>query len=141
MLIPRAGNHGTVSEEDMIILLVMVEEVRLNWPLLLAYQLYYYSIRQVESGLGHGILWTKVFEYQGFLSPELMESFSQGIQSFHSAWGENSLDLGRRLDGFETQLTRHGEEIHGLGADVRGWFDQFPRSGNQGSHGDAPSQG
>ncbi|MED6188561.1 hypothetical protein PIB30_087112, partial [Stylosanthes scabra] len=72
--------------------------------------------------------------------PNLMKSFSQGIQSFHSAWGENSLNLGRRLDGFETQLTRHGEEIHGLWEDVRGWFDQFQRSGDQGSHGDAPSQ-
>ncbi|MED6176293.1 hypothetical protein PIB30_086719 [Stylosanthes scabra] len=178
VLIPRAGNHGTVSEEDMIILLVMVDEVILHWPYLLAYQLYYYSIRQVESGLGHGMLWTKVFEYLDInlsgeeavpvgedkaitqrqlnqmrrnlnvagagnvaheardediphqpavgsvqqFPPELMESFSQGIQSFRSAWGENSLNLGRQLDGFETQLTRHGEEIHGLGEDVRGWF-------------------
>ncbi|MED6209808.1 hypothetical protein PIB30_058288 [Stylosanthes scabra] len=185
----KAGNHGTVSEEDLIILLVMVEEVRLNWPFLLAYQLYYYSIRQVESGLEHGMLWTKVFEYLGIpvgennaitqrqlnqmrrnlniagagdvadeagdedipqqpvvgsaqqFPPELMEPFSQGIQPFRSAWGENSLNLGRQLDGLETQFTRHGEKIHGLREEIRGWFDQFPRSGGQGSRGDAPSQG
>ncbi|MED6140406.1 hypothetical protein PIB30_092872 [Stylosanthes scabra] len=197
VLIPRAGNHGTVREEDLIILLVMVQEVGLNWPFLLAYQFYYYSIRQVESGLGHGMLWTKVFEYLGIhlsgeeavlvgednaitqrqlnqmrrnlnvasagniadeagdedipqqpvVGPaqqfplELMESFSQGIQSFRSAWGENSLNLGKQLDSFETQLTRQGEEIHGLGEEIRGWFNQFPRSGGQSSHGDAPSQG
>ncbi|MED6212411.1 hypothetical protein PIB30_083021 [Stylosanthes scabra] len=47
VLIPRTGNHGTVGEEDLIILLAMVDEVRLNWPFLLAYQLYYYTIRQV----------------------------------------------------------------------------------------------
>ncbi|MED6162393.1 hypothetical protein PIB30_070046 [Stylosanthes scabra] len=65
VLIPRTGNHGMVGEEDPIILLAMVNEVRLNWPFLLAYQLYYYTIRQVESSLGHGMLWTKVFEYLG----------------------------------------------------------------------------
>ncbi|MED6196329.1 hypothetical protein PIB30_046504 [Stylosanthes scabra] len=151
---------------------------------------------RVKSGLGHGMLWTKVFEYLGLdlsseeaipvgednaitqrqlnqmrrnlnvggteniadkagdrdvphhpdvnsaqqFPPELMESFSQGVQSFRSAWGENLLNLGKRLDGFDDQLTRQVEEIHGLGKDVMGWFNQFLRSDDQGFHGNAPDQ-
>ncbi|MED6153354.1 hypothetical protein PIB30_101168 [Stylosanthes scabra] len=148
VLLPRKGNHRTVNEGDLIILCAKADGVALNWPFLIAYELYYYTIRQVESGLGHGMLWTKVFEYLGIdlsgeeavpvgednaitqrqlnqmrrnlnvagagvgnvadeagdedipqqpvvgsaqqFPPELMESFSQGIQSFRSAWGENS---------------------------------------------------
>ncbi|MED6112857.1 hypothetical protein PIB30_065525 [Stylosanthes scabra] len=65
VLLPRAGNHGPISEEDLIILWAMVDEVKLNCSFLIAYELYYYTIHQIESGLGHSMLWTKVFEYLG----------------------------------------------------------------------------
>ncbi|MED6190026.1 hypothetical protein PIB30_101714 [Stylosanthes scabra] len=60
--------------------------------------------------------------------PNLIESFSKGMQSFHSAWGEKIQSMSKRLDGFEAQLTSQENEIRGLGDDVRGWFGQFSRS-------------
>ncbi|MED6201577.1 hypothetical protein PIB30_096392 [Stylosanthes scabra] len=109
VLIPRAGNHGTVSEEDLIILLVMVEEVRLNWPLLLVYQLYYYSIRQVESGLGHGMLWTKVFEYLGIdLSGE--EAVPVGEDNAITQRQLNQMRRNLNVAGVENVAVEAGDE-------------------------------
>ncbi|MED6214101.1 hypothetical protein PIB30_099737 [Stylosanthes scabra] len=63
--LPRKGNHGTLSEEDLIILWSMVEKIELNWPYLIAHHLMNYTMSQVELGLGHDMLWTKVFEHFG----------------------------------------------------------------------------
>ncbi|MED6132334.1 hypothetical protein PIB30_018172 [Stylosanthes scabra] len=59
----RKGNHGVLTEEDVFILRVMVHEVELNWPYLLAHRLMWYTNNSWESNLGHGMLWTKVFEH------------------------------------------------------------------------------
>ncbi|MED6133153.1 hypothetical protein PIB30_025967 [Stylosanthes scabra] len=60
--LPRKGNHGVLTEEDAFILRVMVEEVKLNWPYFLAHRMMRYTNNSWESHLGHGMLWTKVFE-------------------------------------------------------------------------------
>ncbi|MED6107015.1 hypothetical protein PIB30_010154 [Stylosanthes scabra] len=41
--LPRKRNHGVLIEEDLFILKVMVEEVELNWPYLLAHRLMQYT--------------------------------------------------------------------------------------------------
>ncbi|MED6151838.1 hypothetical protein PIB30_086192 [Stylosanthes scabra] len=43
--LPRKGNHGVLTEEDLIILWAMV--------------------RKVNTGLGHGALWTRIFKHLG----------------------------------------------------------------------------
>ncbi|MED6187775.1 hypothetical protein PIB30_079711 [Stylosanthes scabra] len=48
MLLPRKGNHGTLSEEDLIILWAMVKELELSWPYLIGYHLMSYTIGQVD---------------------------------------------------------------------------------------------
>ncbi|MED6160343.1 hypothetical protein PIB30_050589 [Stylosanthes scabra] len=57
------GNHGVLTEEDTFVIGAMVKEVELNWPYLIARRLIRYSHNSWESHLGHGMLWTKVFEY------------------------------------------------------------------------------
>ncbi|MED6223598.1 hypothetical protein PIB30_075477 [Stylosanthes scabra] len=88
--LPRKGNHGAVTEEDVFIMRAMVEETELNWPYLLAYRLMHYASSslylcvsvyllsvlsdelaltfslQLEPSLGHGMLWTKIFEHFKF---------------------------------------------------------------------------
>ncbi|MED6178251.1 hypothetical protein PIB30_105757 [Stylosanthes scabra] len=61
--LPRKGNHGVLTEEDAFILRVMVEDVKFNWPYLLAHRMMRYTNNSWETHLGHGMLWTKVFEY------------------------------------------------------------------------------
>ncbi|MED6154188.1 hypothetical protein PIB30_109800 [Stylosanthes scabra] len=61
--LPRKGNHGVLTEEDTFIIRAFVEEVELNWPYLIARRLMQYTDNSWESHLGHGMLWTKVFEH------------------------------------------------------------------------------
>ncbi|MED6171176.1 hypothetical protein PIB30_038324 [Stylosanthes scabra] len=64
--LPRKGNHGVLTEEDVFIMRAMVEETELNWPYLLAYRLMHYASSSLEPSLGHGMLWTKIFEHFKF---------------------------------------------------------------------------
>ncbi|MED6223605.1 hypothetical protein PIB30_075545 [Stylosanthes scabra] len=65
ILLPRKGNHGIINEEDLIILWAMVEKREINWPYLMAHRLMIYAFGKLGPCLGHGMLWTKVFEYLG----------------------------------------------------------------------------
>ncbi|MED6159365.1 hypothetical protein PIB30_041689 [Stylosanthes scabra] len=64
--LPRKGNHGALTEEDVFIMRAMVEETELNWPYLLAYRLMHYASSSLEPSLGHDMLWTKIFEHFKF---------------------------------------------------------------------------
>ncbi|MED6202024.1 hypothetical protein PIB30_101279 [Stylosanthes scabra] len=64
--LPRKGNHGALTEEDVFIMRAMVEETELNWPYLLTYRLMHYASSSLEPSLGHDMLWTKIFEHFGF---------------------------------------------------------------------------
>ncbi|MED6213900.1 hypothetical protein PIB30_097829 [Stylosanthes scabra] len=64
--LPRRGNHGVLTEEDLIILWAMVRKVTFNWPYLIARHLVNCTTScLVNTGLGHGALWTKIFEHLG----------------------------------------------------------------------------
>ncbi|MED6189438.1 hypothetical protein PIB30_096010 [Stylosanthes scabra] len=63
--LPRRGNHGVLTEEDLIILWAIVQKVTLNWLYLIAQHLVYSTASSLNTGLGHGALWTKIFEDLG----------------------------------------------------------------------------
>ncbi|MED6211831.1 hypothetical protein PIB30_077362 [Stylosanthes scabra] len=62
MLMPRKSNHGTATEEDLILLWAMINEKQINWPYLMAHKLVNYSHGKINSALGLPHLWTKVFQ-------------------------------------------------------------------------------
>ncbi|MED6165622.1 hypothetical protein PIB30_101381 [Stylosanthes scabra] len=64
--LPRKGNRGALTEEDVFIMRAMVEETELNWQYLLAYRLMHYASSSLEPSLGHGMLWTKILEHFEF---------------------------------------------------------------------------
>ncbi|MED6163776.1 hypothetical protein PIB30_083316 [Stylosanthes scabra] len=180
---PRRGNHGVLTEEDLIILWAMVERVKLNWSYLIARHLVNYTTHcSVTSKLlpRHGMLWTKIFEHlvidlsgeeavfvddrnaiatrhlnkmgrgpkataernvdagegsshpQIHFPPELMESFTQGMQSFRSSWSENVQGMDRRLDGCESRLYDRAKEIQELGHEVYRFFSRAAQPEDQG---------
>ncbi|MED6111051.1 hypothetical protein PIB30_048818 [Stylosanthes scabra] len=61
MLMPRKSNHGTATEEDLILLWAMINEKQIHWPYLMAHKLVNYSHGKINSTLGLPHLWTKVF--------------------------------------------------------------------------------
>ncbi|MED6174427.1 hypothetical protein PIB30_068863, partial [Stylosanthes scabra] len=129
------------------------------------------------TGLGHGMLWTKIFKHFGIdlsgedavpidgrnaitsrhlnkmgrgpkaaveedeaadeggsrqqgvgsatqFPPELMGSFTQGMQSFRSSWGKNIQRVNRRLDGFEARSANHANEIRDLGNNMHSFYSR-----------------
>ncbi|MED6149904.1 hypothetical protein PIB30_067124 [Stylosanthes scabra] len=43
VLLPRKSNHGTTTEEDLLILWAIVNEKQIHWPYLMAYRMLRYS--------------------------------------------------------------------------------------------------
>ncbi|MED6117606.1 hypothetical protein PIB30_111514 [Stylosanthes scabra] len=62
MLLPRKSNHGTATEEDLLILWAIVNEKRIHWPYLMANRLLRYSQGKSTSFLALAHLWTRLFE-------------------------------------------------------------------------------
>ncbi|MED6224426.1 hypothetical protein PIB30_083887 [Stylosanthes scabra] len=61
ILMPRKSNHGSATEEDLILLWAMINERQISWPYLMAHKLVEYSHGKVNSALGLPHLWGKVF--------------------------------------------------------------------------------
>ncbi|MED6122482.1 hypothetical protein PIB30_040212 [Stylosanthes scabra] len=62
VLLPRKSNHGSASEEDLLILWAMVQEKQIHWPYLMAHRMLRYSQGKATSFLGHAHLWKRIFE-------------------------------------------------------------------------------
>ncbi|MED6115740.1 hypothetical protein PIB30_093594 [Stylosanthes scabra] len=62
VLLPRKSNHGSASEEDLLILWAMIQEKQIHWPYLMAHRMLKYSQGKATSFLGHAHLWTRIFE-------------------------------------------------------------------------------
>ncbi|MED6188438.1 hypothetical protein PIB30_085980 [Stylosanthes scabra] len=69
-----------------------------------------------------------------------MESFTQGMQSFHSNLGENVQGMHRRLGGCKSRLSIRDKEIQEFGNDMRKFFSRAAQSEDQGHQDDAPGQ-
>ncbi|MED6138540.1 hypothetical protein PIB30_075099 [Stylosanthes scabra] len=63
--LPRRGDHGVLTKEDLIILWAVVQKVTLNWPYLIAQHLVHSTASTLNTGLGYRVLWTKIFEHLG----------------------------------------------------------------------------
>ncbi|MED6176855.1 hypothetical protein PIB30_092315 [Stylosanthes scabra] len=62
VLLPRKSNHGSASEEDLLILWAMVQEKQIHWPYLMAYRMLRYSQGKPTLFLAHAHLWSRIFE-------------------------------------------------------------------------------
>ncbi|MED6139297.1 hypothetical protein PIB30_082467 [Stylosanthes scabra] len=62
VLLPRKSNHGTATEEDLLILWVIGNEKQIHWPYLMANRLFRYSQGRSGSFLALAHLWTGLFE-------------------------------------------------------------------------------
>ncbi|MED6117112.1 hypothetical protein PIB30_106884, partial [Stylosanthes scabra] len=62
VLLSRKSNHGTATEEDLLILWAIMNEKQIHWPYLMANRLFRYSQGRATSFLGLAHLWTGLFE-------------------------------------------------------------------------------
>ncbi|MED6201333.1 hypothetical protein PIB30_093949, partial [Stylosanthes scabra] len=117
----------------------------------------------VNTGLGHGALWTKIFEHLGvdLLGEEaVLVDDKNAITTHHlnkmgrgpkaaakrnEDAGEGSLHpqnvgMHQRLDGCKSRLSIRDKEIQEFGNDMRRFFSRATQSEDQGHQDDAPGQ-
>ncbi|MED6203966.1 hypothetical protein PIB30_004553 [Stylosanthes scabra] len=142
--LPRKGNHGVITEEDLIILWAMVTKTKLNWAYLVARQLRGYEHGTNAITMRHlnkmGRC-PKVTPEEGNedeaavqatqLTPEFMESFPQSVQSLREVWDDGFRKMNRRLNTFETDLAAQAKDIQGLGEEIHGSYGRGSRSEDQ----------
>ncbi|MED6183880.1 hypothetical protein PIB30_041972 [Stylosanthes scabra] len=91
VLLPRKSNHGSASEEDLLILWAMVQEKQIHWPYLMAYKMLRYSQGKPTSFLALVHLWTRIFEIAPLdltreedVEPEISHAISS--KNIHQMW-------------------------------------------------------
>ncbi|MED6177814.1 hypothetical protein PIB30_101612, partial [Stylosanthes scabra] len=80
VLLPRKSNHGTATDEDLLILWAIVNEKQIHWPYMMAHRMLRYSQGKATSFLGLTHLWTGLFEMVPLdLSCEEVADTTEGI--------------------------------------------------------------
>ncbi|MED6171583.1 hypothetical protein PIB30_042035 [Stylosanthes scabra] len=160
--LPRRGNHGVLTEEDLIILWAMVQKTKIFEHLgvdlsseeaVLVDDKNAITTRHLNKmgrgpkaaaerneEAGEGSLHSQNVGSSTHFQTRFMESFTQGMQSFRSYLSENVQGMHRRLDGCESRLSIRDKEIQEFGNDMRGFFSRAPQSEDQGHQDDAPGQ-
>ncbi|MED6184828.1 hypothetical protein PIB30_051193 [Stylosanthes scabra] len=96
VLLPRKSNHGSASEEDLLILWAMVQEKQIHWPYLMAHMMLRYSQGKPTSFLAHAHLLTKVFE----IAPlDLTREDNVELETSHAITSKNIHQIRRNLVG------------------------------------------
>ncbi|MED6198942.1 hypothetical protein PIB30_071410 [Stylosanthes scabra] len=126
-LLPRKSNHGTATEEDLLILWAIVNEKRIHWPYLMANWLLRYSQGRSGSFLALAHLWTGLFEIAPLdLSreevvpietgdqSEVIELMRNGFEGMRVTLSDMYTGLSDRIDGLEAHMTSQDADIRGL---------------------------
>ncbi|MED6150208.1 hypothetical protein PIB30_070166 [Stylosanthes scabra] len=131
ILTPRKSNHGSATEEDLILLLAMINEKQINWPYLIAHKLVEYSHGKVNSALGLPHLWGKVFplipldvSQEEFApretressqsQPNFMEVLLKSFEALQARVDEGFVKITDRIDSIDISLISQAEEMRML---------------------------
>ncbi|MED6175170.1 hypothetical protein PIB30_075825 [Stylosanthes scabra] len=131
VLLPRKSNHGTATEEDLLILWAIVNEKRIHWPYLMANRLLCYSQGRSGSFLALAHLWTGLFEIApldlsreevvptgtGVPSQdqsEVIEFMRNGFEGMRVRLSDMFTGLSDCIDGLEAHMTSKDADIRGL---------------------------
>ncbi|MED6159895.1 hypothetical protein PIB30_046547 [Stylosanthes scabra] len=96
VLLPRKSNHGSASEEDLLILWAVVQEKQIHWPYPMAHRMLRYSQGKPTSFLAHAHLLTKVFE----IAPlDLTREDNVELETSHAITSKNIHQMRRNLVG------------------------------------------
>ncbi|MED6162340.1 hypothetical protein PIB30_069465 [Stylosanthes scabra] len=142
----------------------MVKEWELNWPYFISHKMLRYTTGRgmacarptyfVRLGFDHSREVTVTVGDENAITSRHLnqvrrgelgiggndERETAGPQAFHSDRREGFQSMGEQLNNFEAHLTIQVDEIHGLRDDIRNYFNQFPRSDDQGFHDSTPGQ-
>ncbi|MED6154255.1 hypothetical protein PIB30_110472, partial [Stylosanthes scabra] len=65
VLEPRVSGHGNVTDEDLVLMWAMVNEIKINWPFLILHHILRIKGKDTSGGIGYLCLWTRIFNYLG----------------------------------------------------------------------------
>ncbi|MED6198309.1 hypothetical protein PIB30_065071 [Stylosanthes scabra] len=108
VLLPRKSNHGSASEEDLLILWAMVLEKQIHWPYLMVHRMLKYSQGKSTSFLAHAHLLTKVFE----IAPlDLTREDNVEPEISHAIMSKNIHQMQRNLVGPADIAEDEGDDV------------------------------
>ncbi|MED6222352.1 hypothetical protein PIB30_063527 [Stylosanthes scabra] len=147
VLLPRKSNHGTVTEDDLLILWAIVNEKQIHWPYLMAHRMLRYSqgkmrrnlIDQANAAEGVGeeaagdmpmpdtqpqaMVGTSSqvpteTEMPSQEQSEVIEFMRKGFEEMRMLMSEGFTRLSERIDDLDTHMTSQD-------VDIRSLWDEF----------------
>ncbi|MED6214737.1 hypothetical protein PIB30_106190, partial [Stylosanthes scabra] len=61
VLMPRAHGHGHVTDDDLVIMYAMVNEITINWTYFIVQYMLRFTKGQSSTGFGYVCLWSRIF--------------------------------------------------------------------------------
>ncbi|MED6211572.1 hypothetical protein PIB30_075034 [Stylosanthes scabra] len=130
VLLPRKSNHGTATEEDLLILWAIVNEKQIHWPYLMANRLFRYS-------QGRVLTETEVPSQD---QSEVIEFMRNGFKGMWVVLSDMFTRLSDRIDGLEAHMTSQDADIRGLRDELRSFKDKDVAINPPKEQDDAPAQ-
>ncbi|MED6138863.1 hypothetical protein PIB30_078427 [Stylosanthes scabra] len=158
VLLPRKSNHGTATEENLLILWAIMNEKQIHWPYLMAHRLFRYSQgRYAGSFLGLVHLWTGIFdmapldlsceevvptetEVPSQEQSEVIEFVRKGFEDMRMMISEGFTRLSERIDGLDTHMTSQDVDIRSLRDEFRSFKGEDVAFDPPEHQDDAPAQ-
>ncbi|MED6138594.1 hypothetical protein PIB30_075737 [Stylosanthes scabra] len=76
VLMPRAHGHGHVTDDDLVIMYAMVNEITINWTYFIVQHMLRFTKGQSSTGFGYVCLWSRIFNHFRIdLSEEVSKTF------------------------------------------------------------------
>ncbi|MED6175991.1 hypothetical protein PIB30_083620 [Stylosanthes scabra] len=63
VLMPRAHGHGHVTDDDLVIMYAMVNEITINWTYFIVQHMLRFTKSQSSTGFGYVCLWSCIFNH------------------------------------------------------------------------------
>ncbi|MED6164670.1 hypothetical protein PIB30_092385, partial [Stylosanthes scabra] len=63
ILMPRAHGHGHVTDDDLVIIHAMVNEITINWTYFIVQHMLRFTKGQSSTGFGYVCLWSRIFNH------------------------------------------------------------------------------
>ncbi|MED6116866.1 hypothetical protein PIB30_104319 [Stylosanthes scabra] len=63
VLMPRAHGHGHVTDDDLVIMYAMVNEITINWTYFIVQHMLRFTKSQSSTSFGYDCLWSRIFNH------------------------------------------------------------------------------
>ncbi|MED6200202.1 hypothetical protein PIB30_082818 [Stylosanthes scabra] len=129
VLMPRAHGHGDVTDDDLVIMYAMVNEITISWTYFIVQHMLRFTKSQSSTGFG-GVIGIRIFHHMGrAMEEEEAPQAHQAPQASHEAQAGPSqqpsmLDLMHVLQRIEQNQDRMDRRFQRVDRRLH-WIEQY----------------